>query len=113
MSALPHHLLDLTSANGIERKFPAAGALPFPMPEGTHLGSKHASINGHTTSIVPKWTAMVTVSVPLCLPLANGKGAFAPRLELLYDQRTATWGVSYTSANSHITFFALFALLSL
>ena len=53
------------------------------MPEGTHLGSKHASINGHTTSIVPKWTANVTVSVPLCLPLANGKGAFAPRLELL------------------------------
>ena len=35
--------------------------------------------------MVPKWMAKVTVSVPLCLPLANGKGAFAPRLELLYE----------------------------
>ena len=39
---------------------------------------------GHTASVVPRWTAVVTMSVLLCLPLADGKGAFAPRLGLLY-----------------------------
>jgi len=30
-------------------------------------------------------TSPITVSIPLCIPLAGGAGAFAPRLELLYE----------------------------
>jgi len=59
------------------------------VPDGTYLGSDHATTTGPVRYSVARHrriaTSPLTVSVPLCLPLAGGAGAFAPRLELLWE----------------------------
>ena len=79
----------LTNTHSIEFTFEGSGAPRFPIADRTCLGSRHTGARYPLANTATHHTPYRTPTLPalstLCIPHANDSGAFAPRLELLYE----------------------------
>ena len=82
-------LRKLTDGHSIEFTVKGSGTPKFPIADHTYLGYQAVKATYPLKNMMPpqsRWsTPLLPASVPLRIALADNAGAFAPRLELLYE----------------------------